>query len=82
MLLTKTLSSERETVETQLADYYTDALSNPFVKEDTAQASPATLAEAFAVARKSLRLYEMLTVGRGRVLQCDGSNRGNRKAQC
>ena len=41
----------------QLAEYYTDAIENSFVKKDTARAAPTTLAKVFATAGKSLKLY-------------------------
>lgn len=55
-----------EAVQAQLAEYYTDAIENAFVREDTARAAPASLAEAFATAGKSLRLYNRLTATQGR----------------
>ena len=57
---------EGEAVRAQLAEYYTDALENTFIREDTARAAPASLAEAFATARKSLRLYNRLTASQRR----------------
>ena len=53
-------------VQVQLAEYYTDTIENTFVREDTARAAPASLAEAFATAGKSLRLYNRLTASQER----------------
>ena len=60
------VQSEGEAVQVQLAKYYTDAIENTFVREDTARAAPVSLAEAFATVRKSLRLYNRLTAFQGR----------------
>ena len=57
---------EGEAVQAQLAEYYTDAIENTFVREDTARAAPASLAEAFTTTGKSLRLYNRLTASQGR----------------
>ena len=57
---------EGEAVQAQLAEYYTDAIENTFVREDTARAAPASLVEAFVTAGKSLRLYNRLTTSQGR----------------
>ena len=56
---------EGEAVQAQLAEYYTEAIENTFVREDTARAAPASLAKAFATAGKSLRLYNRLTASQG-----------------
>ena len=61
-----TVQREGEAVKAQLAEYYTDAIENTFVREDTARAAPASLAEAFATAGKSLRLYNRLTASQRR----------------
>ena len=57
------IEREGEAVQVQLAEYYTDAIENTFVREDTARAAPASLAGAFATAGKSLRLYNRLPGG-------------------
>ena len=55
-----------EAVQAQLAEYFTDAIENTFVREDTAREAPASLAEAFATTGKSLRFYNRLTASQGR----------------
>ena len=60
------IEREGEAVQVQLAKYYTDAIENTFVREDTARAVPASLAEGFATAGKILRLYNRLTASQGR----------------
>ena len=57
---------EGEAVQVQLAEYYTDAIEDTFVREDTARAATTSLAEAFATTGKSLRLYNRLTAFQGR----------------
>ena len=51
---------EGEVIQMQLAEFFTDAIENPFVREDTARACPTTLSEAFNAAQQSLRLHERL----------------------
>ena len=47
-------------MQAQLAAYYSDAIKNSIVREDTARSAPALLVDAFATAGKSLRLYNRL----------------------
>ncbi|CAE1170710.1 unnamed protein product [Acanthosepion pharaonis] len=60
----------------QLAEFFTDAIENSFVREDTARAYPTTLTEAFNAAQRSLRLHERLATSREQMWgargQCDG----------
>jgi len=58
---------EGEAVQVQLAEYFTDAIENSFVREDTARAAPTSLAGAFETAGKSLRLYNRLATSQGQV---------------
>ena len=60
---------------------YIDAIENTFVRENTARAAPASLAEAFATAGKSLRLYDRLTASQGREKKRDGQERRERGGQ-
>ncbi len=71
------IQRDGEAVQVQLAEYYTDAIENTFVREDTARAAPASLAEGFATAGKSLRLYNRLTTsqGQGEERGCSGETR-------
>ena len=68
---------KRETVQVQLAEYYTDVIENTFVREDTERVAPASLAEGFATAGKSLRLYNRITTsqGQGEERGCSGETR-------
>ena len=51
---------EGSAVQVQLAEFFIDGVSSPFIKEDVARANPATLSEALSSARESERLYERL----------------------
>jgi len=51
---------EGRAVQVQLAEYFIDALNNPFIKQDVARANPETLSDALTVARESERLFERL----------------------
>ena len=51
---------EGSTVQVQLAEFFIDEVSNPFIKEDVARANPATLSEALSSAMEGERLYERL----------------------
>ena len=64
---------EGEKVQAQLAEYFTDAIENTSVREDTARAALASLVEAFVTAGKSLRLYNRLTASKGRGEEKGGS---------
>ena len=48
---------EGSAVQVQLAEFFIDALNNPFIKEDVARADPTTLLKAFLLARERERLY-------------------------
>ena len=60
-----TVQCEGEAVQVQLAEYYMDAIENMFVREDTARAATASLAEALVTTGKSLRLHNRLTASQG-----------------
>lgn len=67
---------EGEVIQMQLAEFFTDAIENSFVREDTARAYPTTLTEAFNAAQRSLRLHERLATSREQMWgargHCDG----------
>lgn len=42
-------------MQVQLAEFFIDGLSNPFIKEDVARANPTTLLEALSSARERVK---------------------------
>ncbi|CAE1304533.1 unnamed protein product [Acanthosepion pharaonis] len=67
---------EGEVIQMQLAEFFTDAIENSFVREDTARAYPTTLTEAFNAAQQSLRLHERLATSREQMWGARGQGDG------